>query len=127
MASAFSNRLSVVEVCAHEPLELLQFSRLCDEDVFGDWVDIARDLQGFTDVFDDGGVNLIDSREVILGVSAVEVVLQRCTILALRLWRTQGLKAKGGYTFSDFVCVAANQFNLWVVRKSRRLKSSHVA
>ena len=56
--------LSLVEVCAHEPLELLQFSRLCDKDVFGDWVDIAGDLQGFTDVFDDGGVNLIDSREI---------------------------------------------------------------
>src|SRR5690625_2147052 len=96
MASAFSNRLSVVEVCAHEPLELLQFSRLCDQDVFGDWVDIAGDLQGFTDVFDDGGVNLIDSREVILGVSAVEVILQRSAILGLRLWRTQWLNAKIG-------------------------------
>src|SRR5699024_7028311 len=75
---------------------------------------IAGDLQGFTDVFDDGGVNLIDSREVILSVSTVEVVLQRSTILGLRLWRTQGLKAKRGYALSDFVCVATNQFNLWV-------------
>src|SRR5690625_7588215 len=113
MASAFSNRLSVVEVCAHEPLELLQFSRLCDEDAFGDWVDIAGDLQGFTDVFDDGGVNLIDSREVILGVRAVEVVLHRCPILALRLCRTQVLAAKRGSTFSDSACVAASEFNVW--------------
>src|SRR5699024_12571117 len=106
MASAFSNRLSVVEVCAHEPLELLQFSRLCDQDVFAEWVDIAGDLQGFTDVFDDGGVQRINSCEVILGVCAVEVVLQRSTILRLHLWRTPGLKAKGRHSFTAFASVA---------------------
>src|SRR5699024_469644 len=106
--------LSVVEVCAHKPVELFQFGRLRDEDVFGDWINITSDLQGFTDILDDGGVQLIDSREVVLGASAVEVILQRSTIFRLCLWRPQRFKAKRRDAFGDFVCVAATQFNLWV-------------
>src|SRR5699024_7940712 len=111
--SASDKCLSVVEVCAHEPLELFQFGRLRDEDVFGDWINIASDLQGFTDILDDGGVQLIDSREVVLGASAVEVILQRSTIFRLCLWRPQRFKAKRRDAFGVSVAVAAIQFDRW--------------
>src|SRR5699024_11913696 len=85
---------------------------LADEQVFSNRVDVSGDLDGLTNLFNHGGVQLIDRREVVLGIGTVELVLQWSTVFCLCFWSTQWLKAKGGDTFGNFIGVPANQLTL---------------
>src|SRR5690242_9792062 len=76
----------VFEVCAHEPLELLQLGGVVDQDVLGDRVELFGLVDGLAGVLDDAVVDQVERGQVRLHSVAAHRIVVPGAVFQDRAW-----------------------------------------
>ena len=104
----------VLQVCTHEPLELLQLARMADQHVLGDRVEIAQPLDALAGVLDDAVVDQIQRGQMRQHGVAIHRVVVPGAVVDDGSRRAQRRRAQRCDAFGDLVGVPADQLDLRV-------------